>query len=133
MSIAALALCWLLVLNWRHSYENPEFSNRVDGGVLTAVGSNQGVMYFDQTETAPFWRTSDHEWQHYSSKAKPRRGGDYYFKWNWQQKVVVFPYRVVVPLVALIGLAPWIRSKCSLVEAVLIALPHIPAIIARLQ
>jgi hypothetical protein len=133
ISTAALVLCSLLVLNWVHSYDNREYSNRVDGGVLTYVGSNQGVMYFVHQETAPFWRTSDHEWQHHSSEAKPRRGGEYAFEWNLQKKVVIVPYRVVVPLVALIGIAPWIRSKLALVEAVLIATPHIPAIIARLH
>jgi hypothetical protein len=133
VSIAALGLCSLLVLNWRHSYDYGENSSRVDGGVITSVSSHQGVLQFVQMETAPFWRSPDHEWQHHSYKAKPRRGGEYFFEWDLRKKVVIVPYRAVVPLVALIGIAPWIRSKRTLVEAVLIATPHIPAIIARLH
>ena len=130
VSAAALVLCSLLVLNWVHSYDRCEYSNRYDGGVITVVGSNKGTLYFVQMDAGAF---PNREWKHNCSKVNDRQAIEYQFEWNLQKRKLVVPYRLVVPVFALIGVAPWIRSKRSLIDAALIALPHVAGIIARLH
>ena len=130
ISAAALVLCSLLVLLWVRSYDRCEYSNRFDGGVTTVVGSNKGTMYFFQIDTPCIFPNQSKQ---YCSKVADRQGNEFALEWTLQRKRLVVPYRMAVPLVVLIGVAPWIRSKRSLVDVVLIAAPHIPGIIARLH
>jgi hypothetical protein len=128
ISAASLMLCSLLALNWTRSYNSCEFSNRFDEGVVTVFGSNKGTMYFIQEKTAG---RGHQEWKHHSTKPYDRKGNDYDLEWTLQKKKIVLPYRIVVPLVALIGVAPWV-GKRSLNEAAILAIPHIPGIIEGL-
>ena len=133
VSAAALVLGSFLVLMWSRSYDRSELFHRMDRGDITSLGSNKGTIYFFRGRTNGAFGPTEQDWKHTCSKVNDRSGPEYQFVCNQQRIYIKSPYRTVVPLVALIGVAPWIRSKRSLIDAALIALPHVAGIIARLH
>jgi hypothetical protein len=127
ISAVSLTVCSLLVLMWVRSDGRCEGINHTGQGGILVIGSTNGVVFL-------YWRKInnqfDNGWNYADMKVPTFAGREYQFEWTPQKMWLRVPHRALVSLFAVVGIAPWIRSKRSLVEALLVAAPHVPGIIS---